>query len=126
MRFDLQVVEEARIREGDFASSPGDRFGAFKFMGPCGMDLVVLADDGQDTRWEHVSVSGRRIPNWSEMCFIKDLFWDPEACVVQYHPPMSRHVNNMPTCLHLWRHRDVGFPQPPDDLVGIREFGVLA
>ena len=38
--------------------------------------------------WEHVSVSlpgQSRCPRWDEMCFIKDLFWAEDECVVQYH-----------------------------------------
>lgn len=38
--------------------------------------------------WEHVSVSfASRCPTWDEMCEVKDIFWTPEECVVQYHPP---------------------------------------
>lgn len=43
--------------------------------------------------WEHVSVSlPRRCPTWDEMCLIKDIFWDEEECVVQFHPPRSQYV----------------------------------
>lgn len=62
---------------------------------------VVASIDGS---WEHVSVSRRdRCPTWDEMCQVKDLFWDDEDCVVQYHPPKSSYVNLHPFCLHLWR-----------------------
>jgi hypothetical protein len=56
------------------------------------------------------------------MCKIKELFWDDaEDWAVQYHPPMSRYVNNHPYCLHLWRPTDCGeMPFPPDILVGIK------
>ena len=37
------------------------------------------------------------------MCFIKDLFWDGEDVVVQYHPAKSEYVNIANFCLHLWR-----------------------
>ena len=37
--------------------------------------------------WEHVSVSyRRRVPTWAEMCKVKDMFWNDEETVVQYHP----------------------------------------
>ena len=40
--------------------------------------------------WEHVSVSYKnRVPTWDEMCKVKDMFWNDEECVVQYHPPKS-------------------------------------
>ena len=55
-------------------------------------------------QWEHVSVSGNRFcPNWAEMCWVKDVFWEDEECVVQYHPPKSDHINVHPFVLHLWR-----------------------
>ncbi len=80
--------------------------------------LDVVASDGEG--WEHVSVSMRnRTPNWREMCFIKDLFWDDEDCVIQYHPPKSQYVNQHPYCLHLWRKIGSEFETPPKILVGL-------
>ena len=125
MRYSAKL-EEYRLRSGDYASPPGQPFGMFFMPGPCGRPLRVIADDGAATQWEHVSVStDRRIPNWIEMCFVKDLFWSPEECVLQFHPPQSRHVNNYSTCLHLWRYTGGEFPMPPDILVGVKELGTL-
>lgn len=79
---------------------------------------VIASDQGG---WEHVSVSlGHRSPTWEEMCAIKDMFWDAEDCVVQYHPPKSEYVNHHPYCLHLWRPVGINFPQPPSIFVGPR------
>lgn len=83
--------------------------------------LVVVA--ANDLGWEHVSVSARhnkkvRIPTWEEMCQIKDIFWDDEDVVVQYHPKKSEYVSNYPV-LHLWRPTEVGMPTPPAIMVGI-------
>lgn len=91
--------------------------GCFRFS--YGGDLfTVIASDGAG--WEHVSVSlTYRTPKWTEMCYIKNLFWDDEDCVVQYHPPRSDYVNNHPYCLHLWRQINKDFPIPPSILVGI-------
>lgn len=61
-----------------------------------------------------------RTPNWKEMCHIKDLFWDSEDCVVQYHPPQSEYVNNHEYTLHLWRPIDQDLPMPPSILVGLK------
>lgn len=125
MRFSARL-EEYRMLVGDYSSRPGDMFGAFFMPGPCGTPLRVLAVDGEDTGWEHVSVStDRRIPNWVEMCFIKDLFWAPEECVVQFHPPQSEYVNNHPRVLHLWRYTRGEFPRPPTWTVGYKELGTL-
>jgi hypothetical protein len=122
-------LEAYRLRTGDYGSRLGDPFGVFMMPGPCGEALRALADDGRDTFWEHVSVStqrGKRVPNWREMCFIKDRFWSPEDCVVQFHPPQSRYVNNYSVVLHLWRCTKQDFPMPPDILVGFKELGTLA
>lgn len=79
--------------------------------------LMVVASD--DMGWEHVSVSLKnRTPNWREMCFIKDLFWEPEDCVIQFHPPRSEYVNVHEFCLHLWRKIGSEFETPPKILVG--------
>lgn len=70
--------------------------------------------------WEHVSVSTAvRCPTWEEMCFVKDLFWDPEDVVIQLHPPRSEWINNHPYCLHLWRPIDIELPRPPSITVGV-------
>ena len=91
--------------------------GAFMVMGPCGTELAIIGSDGEG--WEHVSVSCRhRTPNWEEMCFVKDLFWDDEATVIQYHPPRSKYVNCHPNCLHLWRPVGRNVELPPMILVG--------
>lgn len=80
---------------------------------------VIASDEGG---WEHVSVSFKyRTPTWEEMCAIKDLFWDGDDCVVQYHPPEDAYVNNHPYCLHLWKPRGVPMPMPPEWMVGLKE-----
>jgi hypothetical protein len=79
--------------------------------------LRVIASDGGD--WEHVSVSlPTRCPTWDEMCFIKNLFWDEEDTVIQYHPSKKNYVNNHPYCLHLWRPTNLIIPTPPTIFVG--------
>jgi hypothetical protein len=83
--------------------------------------VACIASDGGG--WEHVSVSVRengkpRTPTWSEMCSIKNLFWDEEDCVMQLHPPRSDYVNCHPNTLHLWRPVDGEIPRPPSIMVG--------
>ena len=119
-------LEQHRVRDGDYESRPGDRFGAFVMMGPCGETLLIVASDGETTSWEHVSVSTRRrVPNWQEMCFVKNLFWAPEEWVVQFHPAASRYVNNFSPVLHMWRPTKQELPTPPDILVGFKELGTI-
>ncbi len=71
-------------------------------------ELEVLAsiDQAGDKRWEHVSVvvmGSDKCPDWDMMCFVKQLFWDPEDVVIQIHPKKSSYVNLHNGCLHLWR-----------------------
>jgi hypothetical protein len=101
-------------------SSTGDPFGAFAVHGPCGRELFIIVSDGIDpdpmlAGWEHVSVSiaGKHPPNWQEMSWVKEQFWEPEETVIQLHPKRSRYVNVHPNCLHLWRQLGVEQPLPP-------------
>lgn len=88
------------------------------------MELRCQASDGMG--WEHVSVSiakenktPHRCPDWTEMCKVKDLFWDKTDCVIQYHPAESEYVNMHPFVLHLWRPIGVEIPIPNKLMVGI-------
>jgi hypothetical protein len=94
---------------------PGDDGGTFKIFFE-GMDLFVIASNGLG--WEHVSVSLKnRCPNWKEMSFVKDLFWDEDQVVMQLHPAKKNHINIHDHCLHLWRPIDETIPLPPKFLV---------
>lgn len=102
----LHTLDKYRLadQETRIAGQRGDSgCGCFKvFVG--GRSFFVVASDGGG--WDHVSVSPcnqKRCPTWEEMCAIKDMFFEPEECAVQYHPPKSEYVNNHPFCLHLWR-----------------------
>jgi hypothetical protein len=112
------LVERARLRSGELASdSSYGCNGAFELTGPHGRALMVIASD--NLGWEHVSVSlPTRTPNWAEMCFVKNLFWDEEETVVQFHPARSEYVNCHPNCLHLWRPIGRQPKLPPAHLVG--------
>src|SRR4029077_13946920 len=82
-------IEAGRIRSGHYASRPGTIWGAFMVMGPCGRRLQIICGDGREIGklggWEHVSVSieGKHPPNWQEMSWVKDHFWDEEETVMQ-------------------------------------------
>ena len=114
-------LEKARVHTGSMASTAADgMMGAFMIIGPLGTELVVISS-GVDFEyaWEHVSVSTlRRTPNWTEMCFVKNLFWDEDETVMQLHPSKDVYVNHHPYCLHLWRPLKATIPMPPSVLVG--------
>lgn len=85
-----------------------------------GMTVIFSFGGG----WEHVSIDGKkRMPEWNEMCLLKEIFWKDEECVVQYHPPKSEYVNNAKYCLHLWKPIEKyqgKLPVPNSLLVGIK------
>lgn len=103
-----------------FNTSPGDPFGRFvvpKHKAPHGRALNIIACDGIETGWDHVSVSlaeqPSKTPSWGEMCFVKALFWEPNECVVQFHPAEENYVNTHVGVLHLWKQVEADFPMPP-------------
>lgn len=118
----FHVPEKFRIVTGLMASdSTFGNNGCFLIPSPVkGRTLFIIASDGMD--WDHVSVSVSRInqetiPYWDEMVYTKNLFWDEEDCVIQYHPPKSDYVNVHEHTLHLWRPTAAEIPTPPLVLV---------
>lgn len=111
------IVEHGRVLNGALWSLPGDRCGAFFIRRPpVGPTFKVIVGDGLG--WDHVSVSLRkRIPTWDEMAWIKSLFFEPEECALEYHPPASSYVNTCGQCLHLWRPQNEPIPMPPVGMV---------
>lgn len=121
-------IEKGRVNNLVNNELRGEPHGSFilpgpKRDGPC-LRLIVSAGDPEGWNYfgfplpifEHVSVSvvgEKRCPTWEEMNYIKNLFWLPEECVLQYHPPQSEYVNDHPYVLHLWRPIGVEIPRPP-------------
>lgn len=98
-----------------FAQKAGDPYGWFEVpTSASGPKIMIQVSPGYEKfEFEHASVSlAHRVPTWDEMCKVKDLFWDEEDMVVQYHPPKSEYVNLSKTCLHLWRWTKGEFPKP--------------
>jgi hypothetical protein len=84
----------------------------------------IQASDGM--KWEHVSISigpgkrkiATRCPTWEEMCYIKNIFWDKDDCVIQFHPSESEYINMHPFVLHLWKPIDQVIPIPQKIMIG--------
>lgn len=121
----MKFPEQYRDVNGGLARhKAGDDFGWFVIPASAAarrpLTLRCMASPGFDgLPWEHVSVStAARCPTWEEMCFVKNLFWSEDECVVQFHPPKSDYVNVHPNCLHLWRWKEGNFPRPPAIAVG--------
>lgn len=120
----LPWIEAEKFRWLDapahYASSYGEDCGVFD-VGFEGVSLRVIVSASEG--WEHVSVSRpSRCPTWKEMCFVKDLFWEPHECAIQYHPAKKDYVNCNPFCLHIWKPIGVTFPTPPSFMVGPDDF----
>lgn len=121
---DWTFINRHRLRVGLFGSDDSYGFnGAFRFNLPGEVrPICVIASDCLG--WQHVSVSfgqgAKRCPSWDVMCAVKDLFWEPDQEVIQFHPAKSEYVNFHPGCLHLWRPNGdtPPIPIPPSILVG--------
>lgn len=120
MRKDNKHLSSYRITQGVFGSDDSRGMdGAFTFPFE---SFIISVISGTAFGWEHVSASlKRRCPNWREMSYIKDLFWEDEETVVQYHPKKSEYVNNHSFCLHLWKPIDKEIELPPSILTGVKE-----
>jgi len=88
--------------------------------------LNLVVSDGEG--WDHASVSvsdkpnknPRRLPNWDEMEYVKDLVWDSEETVVQFHPKKSEYRSIGPV-LHLWKKQGHEYELPTGDFVAPKE-----
>ena len=95
----------------------GEDGGFARIQHPAGKG-TMLAIFSWGEGWEHVSVSyNGKCPTWDEMCYVKNIFWNEDECVVQYHPAKKDYVNLHPYCLHLWKPIGIDIPKPPKELV---------
>jgi hypothetical protein len=118
MRKNNDKINQYRLRTGYFASTDLDHNNGLFIISRNGKVLRCIVSD--QLNWDHVSVSienGKYPPTWDDMSFIKDLFFDDEETVIQYHPPKSRYVNIHPGVLHMWRPHGVAIPLPPTIMV---------
>jgi len=117
----MKVPEKYRITNGPMRSDESfGNNGAFKIPLSNRTIALVIASEGKG--WEHVSVhmvseGKERTPTWSEMCKIKDMFWDEDETVIQFHPKKSEYVNVHVNCLHLWKPIGIEIPLPNTNLV---------
>jgi hypothetical protein len=124
----LNLLDQYRLRNPAPGMMPhvgdgDDTCGAFEIPSNCSsvwLRCIASSDHG----WDHVSVSTEhRIPYWMEMEQIKRLFFSPEDCVMQLHPPLADYVdgtqvNSNPRVLHLWRPHSRAIPRPYKWMVG--------
>jgi hypothetical protein len=115
-----EYLEKCRMKTGRFGSKASfGNNGVFVLAGPEKHKLFCIASN--EMEWEHVSVSLHhkiRLPTWTEMCFVKALFWAPQEIVVQYHPAEEDYINFQGSTLHLWAPVGSVLPHPPHWMVG--------
>lgn len=108
----LSIYDDHRIK----GMHPGDEKNGAFMMKIKGETYYIIASDGGG--WDHVSVSSKhKIPSWTTMSKIKDMFFHEEEAVMQLHPAKSDHVNIEKNCLHLWRPQQEAIPMPPKSFV---------
>ena len=122
----MKFPEQFRWKDAPkpYATSAGEPFGLFiiKAASANGRILKVMAccATPESNGWEHASVSlldyPKKTPSWEELCVVKDLFWDANECVVQFHPRKIDAVN-IAQVLHLWRDTKNPFGMPPPHCV---------
>lgn len=125
------LLNECRVspkQDRVFGTWPAAGFNGFFCLVLNGLRVKCIASDGDG--WKHVSVSieGQTIsaPSWNMMCQVKDLFWESNDWVVQFHPAKGEYVNTHPGCLHLWQSTAAPQPIPVAAMVGIKNDEHLA
>lgn len=125
---DLRELDEYRVHLKRIGWDGDANHGAFLIRCPnTTRQIKIIASSGYG--WDHVSVSlndSLLPPNWTEMEFIRRMFFKPDEPVMQFHAPVADYVDGLngsghPGCLHLWRPYDarVGeIPTPPKFMVG--------
>ena len=111
----IEKVQKWRWKDapGRWASNDSDGWNGMFVVPLEGEMWRVISSDGMG--WKHVSVSNhqkKKLPDWNVMCRIKDLFFDDEEWVAQFHPARSEYVNHNPYTLHLWRPLAAPLPTP--------------
>jgi hypothetical protein len=101
----VQILNQVKTIDGDMAGIEG-----YLNLRDGKKTMTFMASIDDNGKWEHVSVSyndeNKKLPTWTEMCAVKDLFWEPEEEVHQIHPKHSQYVHGYgrkENILHLWR-----------------------
>ena len=103
----LRRTEGLKVRQANYAHGDGE----VEINGWRG--TVVWTTEGG---WDHVSVSPYDpdiTPSWDDMCRLKDMFFDEDETVIQFHPSKKEYVNIMKNCLHLWKPNQYNLALPP-------------
>lgn len=112
---DLNTLNEFRdvnLEKEIFGTRGDSENGVFRLNYKC-LPYFIIASTGDG--WEHVSISTHnQTPSWKLMCKIKNMFFNEDEIVVQYHPREKDYINIHEHCLHLWRPLNEKLPLPSE------------
>ena len=113
-----EFLESRRVTKGPMRSTSKFGNNGLFIVLYAGREWTVIASNGLD--WEHVSVANKKItPSWEVMCYFKNLFWNEDETVIQFHPAKEDYVNNHKHCLHMWKPLKEEIPTPFKLMVGV-------
>jgi hypothetical protein len=58
-----------------------------------------------------------RCPKWDEMKYVKELFFEPNETVIQFHPPIADNISINDYVLHLWKNNNQEIQLPPKYMI---------
>lgn len=113
---DLSYLDKYRVSLNGHIGD--ETCGMFEIKLKCS-SLTFRVIASSECGWHHVSVStSNRCPKWNEMCEIKDMFFERDEMVIQYHMPENDNINLHQYCLHMWKPTEEKVPVPPSWMVG--------
>ncbi len=119
MKKELPEQYRRKSEKTVYETKAGDDFGAFRIPHPKNKNLFYKCLVGVGLGWDHVSVTvynpkaGQDFtPNWDDMCHVKDIFFDEDEVVIQFHPAKKDYVNFSKHTLHLWKPQNIELPTP--------------
>jgi hypothetical protein len=81
--------------------------------GECDGSIIVTQAGHEAVEWIHASLAWTdRMPDYDELCMLKDAVFGPGRYAYQVFPPVSQHVNIHEHALHLWGRADGGAMLP--------------
>lgn len=100
--------------------------GSYQFRHPWIKDYWLFCMVSTKDGWELVRITLKKMADKKtnrvvgvdrsltreECCIVKDLFWNPEECVVDFIGPMTHYVGNIVHSTFLWRPVDNPLPVP--------------
>lgn len=128
-----ESLEKQRITVGPVKSNAGDQAGTFMTRPPKSGDMSIqyrrlLIQIDRHNDFDHVVISVlkqgspfvnpnapaqlvKRMPNYSEICYVKDLVFGPDDIVFHFLPPRGMYLGS-PFAFHMWTTAKP-FPTPP-------------